>query len=90
MRRGAHVVALLPGYFLENFLAQADTIRTQCIITYPYAEGHAIAFISVADIAAVAPQHHGAHKPDFARVRSHHCAGLGRAHALPPPPCTRA
>jgi len=51
---GAHVVALRPGYFMENLLAQATTIRTQGVIQYPYAEDHDIPFISVADIAAVA------------------------------------
>lgn len=51
---GAHVVALRPGYFMENLLTQVATIRTEGIITYPYAEDHDIPFISVADIAAVA------------------------------------
>ena len=51
---GAHVVALRPGYFMENFLAQAAAIRTQGVVRYPYAEDHDIPFISVADIAAVA------------------------------------
>lgn len=54
---GAHVVALRPGYFMENFLAQAAAIRTQGVVQYPYAEDHAIPFISVADIAAVAAQY---------------------------------
>jgi len=51
---GANVVALRPGYFMENFLAQAAAIRTQGVVQYPYAEDHDIPFISVADIAAVA------------------------------------
>ncbi|UOG77636.1 NAD(P)H-binding protein (plasmid) [Hymenobacter tibetensis] len=51
---GAHVVALRPGYFMENFLAQAPAIRTQGVVQYPYAEDHDMPFISVADIAAVA------------------------------------
>jgi len=51
---GAHVVALRPGYFMENFLTQAPAIRTQGVVAYPYAEDHDIPFISVADIATVA------------------------------------
>jgi uncharacterized protein YbjT (DUF2867 family) len=51
---GTHVVALRPGYFMENFLAQAAAIRTQGVVQYPYAEDHDMPFISVADIAAVA------------------------------------
>ena len=51
---GAHVVALRPGYFMENLLAQAPAIRTQGVVQYPYAEDHDMPFISVADIAVVA------------------------------------
>ncbi|UOQ69499.1 NmrA family NAD(P)-binding protein [Hymenobacter volaticus] len=51
---GAHVVALRPGYFMENFLTQATRIRTQGVVAYPYAEDHDLPFISVVDIAAVA------------------------------------
>jgi uncharacterized protein YbjT (DUF2867 family) len=51
---GANVVALRPGYFMENWLAQAATIRTQGVVHYPYAEDHDIPFISVVDIALVA------------------------------------
>ncbi|MEJ7658544.1 MAG: hypothetical protein WKG07_02385 [Hymenobacter sp.] len=45
---GAHVVALRPGYFMENLLMQAEAIRTQGIIAYPYAEDHAIPWVSAA------------------------------------------
>jgi uncharacterized protein YbjT (DUF2867 family) len=51
---GAHVLALRPGYFMENFLVQAATIRTQGLIRYPYAADHDLPFISVTDIAAIA------------------------------------
>ena len=51
---GANVVALRPGYFLENFLAQVPALRSQGTLTYPYAEDHDIPFVSVVDIAAVA------------------------------------
>jgi len=51
---GANVVALRPGYFIENFLTQATAIRTQGVVAYPYAENHDIPFISVADIATMA------------------------------------
>lgn len=51
---GANVVALRPGYFMENLLTQVPAIRTQGVVQYPYAEDHDIPFISVVDIAAVA------------------------------------
>jgi uncharacterized protein YbjT (DUF2867 family) len=51
---GASVVHLRPGYFMQNFLMQADTIRTQGFVSFPYAEDHDIPFVSAADIAATA------------------------------------
>ena len=50
----ANVVALRPGYFMENLLMQAEAIRAQGVIAYPYAEDHAIPWVSAADIAAAA------------------------------------
>ena len=54
---GASVVHLRPGYFMQNFLLQADLIRTQGIVTFPYAEDHDIPFVSAEDIAAAAAQY---------------------------------
>lgn len=54
---GAHVVHLRPGYFMQNFLTQADAIREQQVVTFPYAEDHDIPFISAQDIAAAAAQY---------------------------------
>jgi uncharacterized protein YbjT (DUF2867 family) len=54
---GAHVVHLRPGYFMQNFLTQADAIREQGVVTYPYAEDHDIPFISTQDIAVAAAQY---------------------------------
>ena len=54
---GASVVHLRPGYFMQNFLLQANAIRTQGVVSFPYAEDHDIPFVSAADIAAVAAQY---------------------------------
>ena len=54
---GASVVHLRPGYFMQNFLLQADLIRTQGIVTFPYAADHDIPFVSATDIAAAAARY---------------------------------
>ena len=54
---GAHVVALRPGYFMENLLAQAPAIRAQGVLRYCFAADQPVPFASVADIAAVAAQY---------------------------------
>ncbi len=54
---GASVVALRPGYFMENLLMQAEAIRTHGVISYPYAEDHDIPWVNAGDIAAAAAQY---------------------------------
>lgn len=50
----ANVVHLRPGYFMENFLAQIETIQSDRIIRFPYASDHDIPWISTDDIGDVA------------------------------------
>ena len=50
----AHVVHLRPGYFMENFLAQVETIQSDRIVRFPYASDHDIPWISTDDIGDVA------------------------------------
>lgn len=47
-------VALRPGYFMENFLMQADYIRNDGRFAFTYAPDHDIPFISTDDIGDVA------------------------------------
>lgn len=54
---GASVVHLRPGYFMQNLLLQADLIRREGIVTFPYEEAHNIPFVSAADIAAAAARY---------------------------------
>lgn len=46
---GANVVHLRPGYFMENFLAQVESIRGGTI-SFPYASDHDFPWISIDDI----------------------------------------
>ena len=51
---GANVVHLRAGYFMENFLLQAQAIRTTGVVSFPFAEDHDLPFISVNDIGVAA------------------------------------
>ena len=53
----ASVLALRPGYFMENFLLQAKDISEKGIFTFPYDSEHDIPFISADDIAEVATRY---------------------------------
>ncbi|SDL97241.1 NAD(P)H-binding protein [Pedobacter antarcticus] len=53
----ANVLALRPGYFLENFILQAKDIREKGIFTFPYDSDHDIPFISSDDIAEAASRY---------------------------------
>lgn len=46
---GANVVHLRPGYFMENFLAQVESIRGGTV-SFPYANDHDFPWISTDDI----------------------------------------
>jgi uncharacterized protein YbjT (DUF2867 family) len=47
---GANIVHLRPGYFMENFLTQVESIRQANIVSFPYASDHDIPWISTDDI----------------------------------------
>jgi uncharacterized protein YbjT (DUF2867 family) len=47
---GANVVHLRPGYFMENFLTQVESIRQDNIVSFSYANDHDIPWISTDDI----------------------------------------
>lgn len=50
----ANVVHLRPGYFMENFLAQIETIQSDRTVRFPYSSEHDIPWISTDDIGDVA------------------------------------
>ena len=50
-------VALRPGYFMENFLTQTNSLKTDGYFTFTYAPDHDIPFISTDDIGDVAVQY---------------------------------
>ncbi|MBD1868866.1 NAD(P)H-binding protein [Cyanobacteria bacterium FACHB-471] len=50
----ANVVHLRPGYFMENFLAQIETIQSDRTVRFPYPSDHDIPWISTDDIGDVA------------------------------------
>lgn len=50
----ANVVHLRPGYFMENFLAQIETIQSDRTVRFPYPIDHDIPWISTDDIGDVA------------------------------------
>ncbi len=50
----ANVVHLRPGYFMENFLAQIETIQSDRIVRFSYPSDHDIPWISTDDIGDVA------------------------------------
>lgn len=47
---GANILHLRPGYFMENFLTQVDSIRRDNTVSFPYASDHDIPWISTDDI----------------------------------------
>ncbi len=51
------LVVLRPGYFMENFLMQADSIKTDGCFTFIFAPDHDIPFISTDDIGDVAAEY---------------------------------
>jgi uncharacterized protein YbjT (DUF2867 family) len=53
---GANVVHLRPGYFMENFLAQVESIRNGSF-SFTFAENHDIPWISTDDIGDVAARY---------------------------------
>jgi uncharacterized protein YbjT (DUF2867 family) len=50
----AQVLVLRPGYFMENFLLQAQTIQAESEFSFTYEPKHDIPFISTDDIANAA------------------------------------
>lgn len=52
-----NVVHLRPGYFMENFLAQIETIQSNRIVRFSYPSDHDIPWISTDDIGDVAAQY---------------------------------
>ena len=53
----ANVLALRPGYFMENFILQAKDITEKGTFTFPYDSEHDIPFISTDDIAEAATRY---------------------------------
>ncbi len=56
-RLKVNFVALRPGYFMENFLMQADSIKNDGHFAFTYAPDHDIPFISTDDIGDVAARY---------------------------------
>ena len=56
-KTAANVLHLRPGYFMENFLAQIETIQSDRTVQFPYASTHDIPWISTDDIGDVAAQY---------------------------------
>lgn len=54
---GANVVHLRPGYFMENFLTQIETIQSDHVVRFPYPSNHDIPWISTNDIGDVAARY---------------------------------
>ncbi|MFC3560256.1 NmrA family NAD(P)-binding protein [Pedobacter jamesrossensis] len=52
-----NVLALRPGYFMENFIQQAQSISEKGEFTFPYDSEHDIPFISTDDIADAATRY---------------------------------
>lgn len=56
-RLDINLVALRPGFFMENFLMQTDSIKTDEHFTYTYSPDHDIPFVSTDDIGDIAAQY---------------------------------
>jgi uncharacterized protein YbjT (DUF2867 family) len=54
---GANVLHLRPGYFMENFLSQVETIERNRMVRFTYPSDHDIPWISTDDIGDVAAQY---------------------------------
>lgn len=54
---GANVVHLRPGYFMENFLMQVESIQRDRVVRFPYPSDHDLPWISTDDIGDVAAQY---------------------------------
>ncbi len=54
---GANIVHLRPGYFMENFLTQVESIRQDNTVSFSYASDHDIPWISTDDIGDEAAQY---------------------------------
>lgn len=54
---GANVVHLRPGYFMENFLAQVESIQRDRIVRFAYPIDHDLPWISTDDIGDVAARY---------------------------------
>jgi uncharacterized protein YbjT (DUF2867 family) len=47
---GANILHLRPGYFMENFFTQVDSIRRERTVSFPYPSDHDLPWISTDDI----------------------------------------
>jgi uncharacterized protein YbjT (DUF2867 family) len=54
---GTNILHLRPGYFMENFFTQVDSIRQNNIVSFPYASDHDIPWISTDDIGDAAAKY---------------------------------
>jgi uncharacterized protein YbjT (DUF2867 family) len=54
---GANIVHLRPGYFMENFFTQIESIRRDNTVSFPYPNDHDIPWISTDDIGDVAAKY---------------------------------
>ncbi|MDC0712089.1 NmrA family NAD(P)-binding protein [Stigmatella sp. ncwal1] len=56
-RATGNVLILRPGYFMENCLGQAESIRREGVLSFPYAADHDMPWISTDDIGDVAAKY---------------------------------
>lgn len=56
-RAAENVVHLRPGYFMENCLAQVESLQREGVLSFPYASDHDIPWISTDDIGDVAARY---------------------------------
>jgi uncharacterized protein YbjT (DUF2867 family) len=54
---GANILHLRPGYFMENFLIQAESIRRDRTVSFPYPSDHDLPWISTDDIGEEAAKY---------------------------------
>lgn len=54
---GVNVLALRPGYFMENFLLQAQSIKENGEFSFTYDASHDIPFISTEDVGNIAARY---------------------------------
>ena len=53
----ANILHLRPGYFMENFLTQVESIERDNTVSFPYASDHDIPWISTDDVGDVAAKY---------------------------------